>query len=173
MNPHEFIPRTRDDAAVDCVVSGELQSTLTTERPIVALVDVANVCPERGEQDHLDALILIGLMVRAACSDPGAKRQRVVEVDCRLYGGFRDVNGSPTERRSWLTRHLNELRGLQGGVRIVPTIAEHIVTAPDALLVGTYSNRGQKMVDAMVAEDLGAFSRSALYVDRPATVDGR
>ena len=135
----------------------------TTPAPVVALVDVANVCPTRAEQDHVDALILIGLMVRAACPRPPTAESAAVEVECRLYGGFRDIDGHATESRAWLTRHIHELRGLQSGIRVIPKIAEHIANAPDALLVGTYANQGQKMVDAMIAEDLGAFARSGLY----------
>lgn len=136
--------------------------SVTTPAPVVALIDIGNVCPRKAEQDHVDALNLIGLLIRDACPRPNSARV-AVEVECRLYGGFRDIDGHATERRAWLTRHLHELRGLQGGVRVLPTLVEHIAVAPDAMLIGTYANQSQKMVDIMIAEDLGAFARSGLF----------
>jgi hypothetical protein len=131
--------------------------------PVVALIDLGNVCPNRSEQDHLDALLLLGEMLRRACPRDATARQHPIEVECRLYGGFRDINGGATERRAWVTRHLGTLRGLADGVRVVPTIVDHIVTAPDALLAGTYVDGRQKMVDGMISDDLFSYARSGHY----------
>jgi hypothetical protein len=134
----------------------------SVNRPIIALVDIASVCPSGNEQDHVDALELVGNMLRTMHGTTDASRS-VVEVACRIYGGFRDIAGNPTERRTWLARNLNRLRGLADGVRLIPEIAESLAAAPEAMLVGTYANQRQTMVDGMIAEDAGLFARSADY----------
>jgi len=127
--------------------------------PTIALVDLASVCPSGNEQSHVDALDLIGVLVRGACGRK-AEYPGIHEVECRVYGGFRDITGKPTERRAWLARNLAILRGLRDGVRIIPGIADSIVCASDVVLKGTYANGRQTMVDAMIAEDAESFARS-------------
>jgi len=134
-----------------------IMETLST----VAFVDFASICPSGGESDHEDALELMALLIRTACQATNPAHGAVWEVDCRVYGGFRDIRGQPTERKAWLVRHLRLAGGLRDGVRIVPRLAESIICAPGATLVGTYANGQQKMVDAMIAEDMGAFARTS------------
>jgi hypothetical protein len=129
----------------------------------IALIDLASVCPSGDEQRHADALDLISLMVRGWCGAVPGHSSAVHEVECRLYGGFRDVVGNPTPRRLWLVKHLERLRGLTGGIRLVPGIAESIASAPEVVLIGTYANGAQKMVDGMIAEDAGLFARSGMH----------
>ncbi len=129
----------------------------------IALVDVSSICPSGDERSHIDALDLIALLVRTGCGVEAPAPHAVHEVECRLYGGFRDIAGRPTERGTWLTRHIGQLRGLKDGIRIVPTMAESIASAPGALLSGTFANGVQKMVDTMMSEDAGEFARSGLH----------
>jgi hypothetical protein len=131
-----------------------------THAASLALVDFASICPSGGEPGHADALDLLAVMIRARCGWPSALRSTVHEVDCRIYGGFRDVAGSPTESRVWLTKHLARARGLKDGIRVVPVLVEAIACAPARTLIGTIANGRQKMVDAMIAEDLSLFARS-------------
>ena len=117
----------------------------------LAVIDLASICPSGDEQTHIDAMELLAIIVRESCGvEPGDTH----EVECRLYGGFRDITGIPTERGRWVVQHAELLRGLRDGVRIVPRIIEAPSSAPDAILVGTYANKKQKMVDGMIAEDL-------------------
>jgi hypothetical protein len=129
----------------------------------IACVDLASICPSGDEQSHIDALELTALIVRDACGATKGGRPNPHEVECRVYGGFRDVNGQPTERGAWLARHISKLRGLSDGIRIVPSSAESIAVAPELVLIGTYANQKQKMVDAMIAEDIGTFARSGRH----------
>jgi len=129
----------------------------------VALVDLANVCPTRDEQDHIAALLLVAEIVRDVCAKALPANGNVLEVECRFYGGFRGVDGRPTERHVWLARHVEKVRGLRGHIRIVPTIVEGIAAVPGSQFIGTYANQRQVMVDAMIAEDLGTFARSAQH----------
>lgn len=104
-----------------------------TPAPVVALVDLGNVCPNRDEQDHADALLLIGALLRSACPRPPGTPSLPIEIECRLYGGFRDINGLATERRAWVSRYIKNLRGLEGGVRVVPSHETPPVRSPPCL----------------------------------------
>jgi hypothetical protein len=129
----------------------------------LALVDFASICPTGDEADHADALELMAYLIRSACSATPETARTVHEVDCRIYGGFRDIAGAATERKAWLVRHLQLARGLLDGIRIVPTLVEGVACAPRLTLVGTYANGQQKMVDAMIAEDMGLFARAGEF----------
>ena len=121
--------------------------------PSVALVDFASVCTSAKVDSVVrDSLDLLGVLIREVVKSR-LSAGTTHEVDVRLYGGWRDISGQPTEQRVWITRHLNRLRSIQDRVRLVPTVVDSILSAPRFELHGTYKNRGQKMVDVMIVED--------------------
>ena len=128
---------------------------------MLALIDFASVCTgPRSDAGVRDALDLVAELISEMVSRFGSGHD-VHEVQCRLYGGWRDVTGKPTEHLVWVIRHLGRLRGLRGRMRIVPTVAEALACAPRKQLRATYRNRGQKMVDGMLAMDAHRYARFA------------
>lgn len=125
----------------------------TEPERIVALVDLFNVSSSpKTDIDYEEALLLVGELIRRSVAN-ASSQNRTLEVTCRLYGGFVNVNGDPTEQYSRLLPKLRLLRGIESGVRILPEAARALRCMPDALLHGTYKNGGQKMVDQMMAHD--------------------
>ncbi|MFE0591514.1 hypothetical protein [Micromonospora echinospora] len=133
-------------------------ATTRTAFEAIALVDVFNVGPwARTDRDYEDLVELIGELVRRAL--PDKRESAISEVECRLYGGFTNRVGDPTEQMTRLRRQLRKLGGLKEGVRILPSIAQSLACLPFATLAGTYKNGGQKMVDQMLAQDALFFAR--------------
>ena len=64
-----------------------------------------------------------------------------------------DRHGNPTEQYVRLQRQRMRLIGIKSAVRIRAELVTSMSFAPDAKLIGTYKNGGQKMVDHMLALD--------------------
>ncbi|MEU2662678.1 hypothetical protein [Micromonospora sp. NPDC007220] len=125
---------------------------------VIALVDVFNVDPGvRTDRDYEELVDLVGQLLQVSLRAP--RRDGIVDVDCRLYGGFTDRIGNPTEQFNRLRKQLRRLQGLREGMRVRPSIARSLACQPSAILVGTYKNGGQKMVDQMLAQDALHFAR--------------
>lgn len=123
------------------------------ELEVIAFVDLFNVSSSpRTNLDYEDALLFVGDLIRDSVA-AAAPTQETAHVTCRLYGGFVDVNGGPTAQYSGVLRKLRVLRGLESGVRIVPEVARTLRCRPLSVLLGTYKNGHQKMVDQMMAQD--------------------
>lgn len=121
--------------------------------PTIALIDVASVYPSpQSEAEYRDGIDLIDELVRRVVA---ARRSTddVAEVVCRLYGGWYARDGTPMQQRVWLLRNIRRFGGLRSGVRLIPELADSLAYAPSAVLWGTYKNKGQKMVDHMLALD--------------------
>jgi len=128
----------------------------------LALVDLFNVGPAaKTDRDYEDLLDLAGELIRRAVGKPPSAT--TIEVGCRLYGGFTNVRGDPTEQHARTLKKLRRLRSVQDGVRILPEIARSLGCMPNAVLSGTYKNGGQKMVDQMLAHDVYHFAGTRQY----------
>ncbi len=126
----------------------------------LALIDLDNF-RERNKKSkadlEFDTKSLIDEVVRAfAIVFPVVR-----ELDVRLYGGWKDKRGSPTQEASWLYELLPSFRGRRNGVIVRPALATTIIQFPKFLLRGTLRGQGgnkrQKMVDGMLGCD-------ALYI---------
>ncbi len=124
----------------------------------IVLVDLFNVGPNvKTDRDYEDLLVFVGDLIRTVVVEqPPANA--VCDVQCRLYGGFMDRLGTPTEHYVRTNRKIRMLRSLERRVRIRPTIARSLAEHPNAHLQGTYKNGGQKMVDQMLALDAYHFA---------------
>jgi hypothetical protein len=119
----------------------------------VVLVDLFNVGPSaRTRTDYEELVLLVGNLIRDTLLKP-VPEGAIIDVDCRLYGGFSDVRGNPTEQFVQTQRVINRLRSLERRVRIRPQLVRALAPMPGAIFVGTYKNGGQKMVDQMLAID--------------------
>ncbi|MET8655005.1 hypothetical protein [Nocardia aurea] len=126
----------------------------------VVLVDLFNVGPSvRTDRDYEDLLSLVGDLIRDVIVESGSNND-IHDVECRLYGGFVDRKGGPTEQYTRTLRKLRRLRTLERRVRIRPSIARSLAAYPGVHLYGTYKNGGQKMVDQMLALDAYHFAES-------------
>jgi hypothetical protein len=76
------------------------------------------------------------------------------QVFLRLYGGWVTLDGQFTPRAGWLLSEMPNYRRKIGPVRIKPTIITTILAREDLVLVGTYQNQAQIMVDAMLSVDV-------------------
>lgn len=105
---------------------------------------------------------MLGDLVRRVLVPPVSVGE-VYEVECRLYDGWLDWRGDPTEKHHRARRLLPRLLGVEQRVRLLPQIATSLACRPDAELTGTYKNRGQKMVDQMLAQDALYLSKLGQY----------
>lgn len=127
------------------------------------LVDLFNVGPgAKTDRDYEDLMTLVGDLIRGSLVNR-TKSSEVHDIDCRLYGGFTSIRGTPTEQYSRTLKKIRLLRTLEDRVRIKPHIAKALALVPQAMLIGTYKNGGQKMVDQMLALDACHFAESAVY----------
>lgn len=130
---------------------------------VVVLVDLFNVGPNvRTDRDYDDLLDLVGDLIRGVVVEP-ADHGDICDVECRLYGGFVDRRGGPTEQYVRTIRRVRRLQTLESRVRIRPTIVRSLAAHPGAQFHGTYKNGGQKMVDQMLALDAYHFAESDFF----------
>lgn len=78
---------------------------------------------------------------------------------CRLYGGWIAVDGQTTHQAGWVLSEISKHRGRIGRVRVSISVATSIISRSDIILLGTYRDRVQKMVDGMISVDLLDLSR--------------
>lgn len=116
----------------------------------------------KSEAEYRDGIDLVDALVRRVIA---ARRTgtEVVEVVCRLYGGWYAHDGTPMEQRVWLLKNIRRFGGLRSGVRLIPELADSLAAVPSAVLWGTYKNKSQKMVDQMLALDSLHYARSGDY----------
>lgn len=107
-------------------------------------------------------MLQVGELIRGVLV-PNVPQNEIHDVDCRLYGGFSDRRGGPTEQYSRTLRKLKYLTSLDRRVRIRPHIARSLAPWPNFLFNGTYKNSKQKMVDHMLALDAVYFAESGDY----------
>jgi len=77
----------------------------------------------------------------------------VTELELRLYGGWIDVAGHPTERHLRLARCIRKIPTRICGLRLTAEIITRPINVNQAL-VGSYKDGGQKMVDTMIVADI-------------------
>lgn len=150
----------RPSARVTSNMTGSSAPT-TAASPLVcmALVDLFNVGPTaRTDHDYEDLMDLVGDLIREGLPRPAPGQ--VNEVDCRLYGGFFNKQGDPTEQHVRALRAVTRLTGIQQATRIRAQLATSLAYLPATILRATYKNGGQKMVDQMLANDAVHFSGS-------------
>lgn len=135
-------------------------------QPALVLVDLNNVDPTaKTEPTVRDVLDLLSVLIRGVLFPPGRRSSRTaLDVECRLYDGWIDRVGTKMEKYRLVDNLRPEsLEGLASGIRVNVTLVTSLAAMPGAELRGTYINRGQKMVDQMLAQDLAFYCRDNTY----------
>jgi len=89
----------------------------------------------------------------------GIKRARpeLGEIDVRLYGGWVESSGRPSQMADQVSQGLPLARGRNQGVLVRPSLATSLLQFPSTVLRGTVrgprGGRRQKMVDTMLGCD--------------------
>lgn len=126
-------------------------------------MDLFNVGPgAKTDRDYEELMTLVGDLIRGSLVKP-TDGDDIHDIDCRLYGGFTNIRGASTEQYSRTLKKIRFLRTLENRVRIRPYIIKALALVPQAMLIGTYKNGGQKMVDQMLALDACHFAESGTY----------
>ena len=131
----------------------------------VILVDYDNVRPSgyEGSADVVEQHLRIVVEALATCIAPHVDRE-FKEIELRLYGGWLNETGHYTQRGDWMLKRLHVVRGLFGGVRVMPVLVLSIAECSTHVLRGLCRLRSgvqeQKMVDSMICVDLLHFSTS-------------
>lgn len=137
-------------------------------KTVFALVDYDNVTTRlRKETTPFDTefnleSIANGLTATIASTFPGTE-----ETEVRLYGGWVDENGNNTLRANWLLAKLPDYRRKINGVRVRPRLATSLVSHAELMLLGTYQDAKQKMVDCMLTADaiyLGSYKEASILL---------
>lgn len=137
---------------------------IVKESGSVALIDFRTLLNgPTSEAACRDAVDLAAELARSAIVPSEIRETAAHELRCRLYGGFRDRIGNPTPEYHGLLAHIEELRGLDRGVRTIPEIALNVLDLPKDDLVGTYRKGGQKMVDTAIAADASKLANQPLF----------
>lgn len=125
---------------------------------VLALVDYDNVmsAEEKNKGDTAANIYDICSIISRYITD---RDPSVEEVNLRLYGGWVDLSMRETVRASWLLAEISAFRTRINKIRFKPSIVRDLIDYPTATLIGTYQNKEQKMVDAMISFDLLSFSK--------------
>ncbi|MEU0937235.1 hypothetical protein [Embleya sp. NPDC005971] len=131
----------------------------------VALIDFHNLDPRATTRPTIqDGLELAAELVREIFSPGmGTLPRNAVEVECRIYDGWLNRAGGYMEKYRITSSLLDTVLSLEKGVRILPRLATSLACSPGSMLTGTYKNKGQKMVDQMLAQDAHYYSEQEDY----------
>jgi hypothetical protein len=130
---------------------------------VYVFVDYDNVKLIPKELSDAEAEQNVLAIVDAAASITKSLHNQAGELAIRLYGGWTDIAGMPTERALRLYRVLDRLAKRMQGFRI----GLELVVSPilgDEHLVGLWRDGGQKMVDTLMTADV---TWCALSIDCP------
>lgn len=119
----------------------------------VALVDYDNV--KREFEDKIsDVSINLSIMIPNLTHKIGSMVPEVEEIRFRLYGGWSYRDGQSTIQCAWLLSEISKFSRRYGKIRANCSLARELIARSDLELVGTYRDKGQKMVDGMLTSDL-------------------
>lgn len=131
----------------------------------LALVDFENLYKDVG-QHRGDLTMVAQTIVTRVARKFASIFPEVRSLDVRLYGGWTERLGGPTQHSVLLQAALPSMRGRRHGLIVRPILAESMLILPDLVLKGTYrwisGSPQQKMVDQMLGCDA---IHTAQYVD--------
>ena len=140
-------------------------SKAAKDRPeAVVLVDFDNWKGSRPLNSETDAEILLGEIAEISSWVVRHSFPRAETAQIRLYGGWIDRNSDHTRRADFVTRAAPRYRRKRQGIRIIMNLAFAIASCTATQcnnheVIGTWTEKGQDMVDMMIAVDAAFFSK--------------